>query len=293
MQTWMQIGGFFALIEVVFVVGFAALEAIHFVARRRLALADRALDAIPEDRWITHYYTPMITGVSTILAGVGITLMYGGAGVRGLILGVCILGGSLFMLLSVLLRDATGNFPRPPARTRLRRSAAEIQRALEAGVPLSRPDAARLRMQLRRMGLLGDRLTNRASASRWPEVIRGENRWVATLVAVAMALPIATALTLLTIDITNDTDWVKILRQILILLGLSAFALIGADLRRRRHRYQLDQFGRELRSESGRLLAYLAEMTIPQRPNRAPRSHFQFLLRHIRWWYRSSAAWLR
>jgi hypothetical protein len=209
-----------------------------------------------------------------------------GAGVRGLILGACLLGGSLFMLFSALHRDATGSFPRPPARVRLRRSVAEIQRKLEAEAPLSRTDAVPLRTQLTRMGLLGNRLTNRASASRWPDAIRQENRWLVTLVSVAVTVPIATAMTLLTIDITDDADWVKALRQVLILLGLSAITLTGAELRRRRHRYDLHEFGRELSSESTRLLVRLAEVTTLRQPGWASRSR----LRPIRWRFRSSVA---
>lgn len=248
--------------ELIFVVCFFLNEVVQFVFRGWITRVERAMHALPNDRYYTRFALPIITAITAACVGIGINLMTGEEGLKGYA-GLLLIIIFLFMLGRYLLGDATGSLPRPISRARLRRLLVEAAERLDSAEPLTAVEAARLRDRLTLIGQVGDRLARRAHAESWRQAIRNEQRWLIIGVTLAILLPL-TGVVWITIRLATGDSKTTSVSALGMLLILVFAATAGAFLRRVRHRRNLSELGAELRTNSVALLARLAEVTVIQ-----------------------------
>jgi hypothetical protein len=247
--------------ELIFVVSFFLNEVAHSIFRGSIIRVERAMHAIPHDRYYTRFALPLIAAITAACIGIGINLMTGNEGLRGYV-GLLLIIVFLFLLGRYLLSDATGSLPRPIPRARLRRLLAEAGERLDSAESLTASETVRLIDQLTRIGKVGDRLARRANEESWWKTIRNERRWLVISISLAILLPLAGIIRITVHLATSDSNTAA--SSALGLFVLAAAAAAGAFLRRMRHRRNLSELGVELRAESDALLARVAEATAIQ-----------------------------
>jgi hypothetical protein len=258
-----------AYAELIFVACFLGSETGRWLLRRRVILMEQLFHTIPPDRYLTWVMLPLATAITGVSISIGVNLLTSGNG-RQSYTGLLVIILSLAILARYLASFAARRMPRPVTPARLRRVLAEVGDQLRPGKPIAADDAARMRTRLRRMDLLGCRLTKIAETQNWRQAVQSDRRWLTGAVLVAILLPIAGIVPILA-HIANGAPIAGELRALGELLAFTAAASAAVVMRRSRCRRDLRDLGAELQTTSRTLLNRLAEVAqAPSSPSPSP-----------------------
>ena len=260
---WFVVLGF---AEGIFVTCVFFSELTLFAFRRQIFRLDRAMHSIPDDRYFSVVFLPVVSVLVGVSGGIGVNLMTGDDELAGYV-GMLLVMACVVALMWCLLRYAMGSGlrgTRPPFR--VRQELVRIRGSLDPDGPVTHDRAARIRVQLTRLRRTGDRLVERAGKGTWRDAVRNERRWLVAALVIAFLLPLVGAARI-ALRLVQGHVRTEAVPSLAILLGLSTAIAVGAVMRRIRHRLDQKELGTELRSESEALLARLAKvapMHVPQ-----------------------------
>ncbi|MFI6820379.1 hypothetical protein ACIBJE_05415 [Micromonospora sp. NPDC050187] len=236
---------------------------VQLPSLRRL---ERHWHAIPQERWITLAAIPLVTVFGGILLSYGVNLLSDADGGRDL-------PGAFAVLLGFGLtawyyaRQAAGAFRRPTPKARNRALVADAAAALARRPPPDLRSREALRLALRRVNRLGERLAV-ADDGGWRDACRRERRWLVVLVAVVVGAPVLT-LVLFAWRLVGGSPTRGLPGVVAMLTGIAVAGLLAMGSRRYRIRRERRLFGRELQQGSADLLGRMFD---PTRGERVPAS---------------------
>lgn len=248
--------GLAGLAEIIFVVSFTGLEAMHYTLRERITRMERRAHSLPQRRYSADLFNPVITIVVSAGVGVGASTMVNvHEGSFAPLFGYAILMATLIPFFCYLVNRAAGIAPRPVTRARLRRLLADTARQLDsANGPLPLAEVAQMRDSLTRVMRVGDRLTHQSQTWRWREAIQRERRLLAGAIMLSALFWMAYG-SLTAVRLSHGYH------QSLVGMGLSialvGVLVVGIYLRGTRYRRDRHDLGVELRTQSAKLLTRL------------------------------------
>ncbi|MEV0325989.1 hypothetical protein AB0H63_05980 [Micromonospora echinospora] len=234
---------------------------VQLPSLRRL---ERHWHAIPHERWITLASIPLVTVFGGILLSYGVNLLSDADGGRNLP-GVFSLVLGFGLTAWYYTRQAAGAYQRPTPRARNRGLIADAAATLARRPPPDLRSREALRLALRRVNRLGERLAASDDGG-WRNACRRERRWLLVLVAVVVGAPVLTLL-LFAGRMVDGAPTEGLFEFVGIFGGIAVAGLLAMGSRRYRIRRERRLFGRELQQGSADLLGRMFD---PTRGERVP-----------------------